>query len=208
MFEEGTNSWVKLFKKAIANLEDLATNCNFKYDTENRRLPKYRMTREESENFDSNEELFVHYIKQGFKDRKVPKEKHPQYVKRLKTEIDVLKKGNVIDYFLITRDFIKESHDQDILVGIGRGSAGGSLVSWLLGIIQIDPIDLDLLFERFLNEGRMGEMRECKAFTFETNTGGTLTLNEGSLVKVLRNGIEQVIIVEAVKEGDEIIKWN
>jgi len=213
LFNVGNDSWVKLFKKSVSNLETLVKSCNFKYDTKNRRLPKYQMTEWEAERFESNEDCFIHYIKQGFKDRKVPKEKQAEYIERLKIEIDVLKKGNVLDYFLITRDFIKESHDQNILVGIGRGSAGGSLVSWLLGIIQINPIDLDLLFERFLNEGRMGQMDKCKAYKFKSETGEELILNEGTLVKIRYGNeyddlVESIVYVEQVQEGDEILNWN
>ena len=91
-----------------------------------------------------------------------------------------------------------------MLTGIGRGSAGGSLVSYLLGIIQINPMEFDLLFERFLNIGRMGEFRECDAFEIETDQG-IIKLNEGSLIKIVRNEKETVIFVEQLLEGDEII---
>jgi DNA polymerase-3 subunit alpha len=208
MFGKGFDSWVKLFQESSANLEKLVENCNFKYDTVNRRLPKYEMTKVESVKFDTNEELFLHYIKQGFIDRKVSTKKHEEYIKRLKIEISVLKKGDVIDYFLITRDFIQESHDQDILVGIGRGSAGGSLVSYLLGIIQINPLELDLLFERFLNEGRMGKMGDCKAYKIQSHDGQSIILNEGSLLKIKRNEKIKIISVEGLQFNDEIIKYN
>jgi DNA polymerase-3 subunit alpha len=202
MFESEDKSWIALFKKASANLSILEVECNFKYDTQNRRLPTYKMTEKESSEFSSNEEMFIHLIKQGLKDKKV---KNVQlYVDRLKIEIDVLKKGDVIDYFLIQRDIINEASRKGMLTGIGRGSAGGSLVSYLLGIIQINPMEFDLLFERFLNIGRMGEFRECDAFEIETDQG-IIKLNEGSLIKIVRNEKETVIFVEQLLEGDEII---
>ena len=60
-----------------------------------------------------------------------------------------------VDYFLIGRDFIKYARDHDIMVGPGRGSAAGSIVSYCLGITNIDPIRYNLLFERFLNPERL-----------------------------------------------------
>ena len=70
------------------------------------------------------------------------------------------------DYYVFDRkeECIKFAKEKNVLVGLGRGSAGGSLVSYLLGIIQINPIEFKLLFERFLIDGRMGYMNECKAF--------------------------------------------
>ena len=60
-----------------------------------------------------------------------------------------------VDYFLIVWDFIKYARDNDISVGPGRGSAAGSIVSYCLGITNIDPIRYQLLFERFLNPERV-----------------------------------------------------
>lgn len=77
------------------------------------------------------------------------------YKKRLLYELDVIKKMGFADYFLIVYDYVKYAKKNGILVGPGRGSAGGSLVAYSLGIIDVDPIKYDLLFERFLNPGRV-----------------------------------------------------
>ena len=77
------------------------------------------------------------------------------YKKRLLYELDVIKKMGFSDYFLIVYDYVKYAKKNCILVGPGRGSAGGSLVAYALGIIDVDPIKYDLLFERFLNPGRV-----------------------------------------------------
>lgn len=204
MFEETDKSWVKIFKKSMVNLQGLVDSCNFEYDLTNRHLPKYFMTEEECEKFSTNEDFFMHLIKKGFKERGITGGQ--KYIDRLKKEIKILKDGDVIDYFLITYKIIKAAKENDTLVGIGRGSAGGSLVSYLLGIIQIDPLEFDLLFERFLNPGRMGEWKECKAYEIETNEG-KIRLNEKSLVRVMRNQKEMPIFVEDLKEGDEIIRY-
>ena len=206
MFVKGNTSWIKLFKEAESNLNDLVESSNFVYDTTSRHLPKYEMTDEESKNFSSNDQLFMHLIKEGFKDRGIKKEVQQKYVNRLKSEIDVLRKGDVIDYFLITRDILNFAKSKDILIGIGRGSAGGSLVSYLLGIIQINPIEFDLIFERFLNEGRMGALTECKGYLIGTSDGN-IKLNEKSILKVLRNGIEINTFVEELQINDIIKKY-
>ena len=78
-----------------------------------------------------------------------------KYKKRLLYELDVIKKMGFSDYFLIVYDYVKYAKKSGILVGPGRGSAGGSLVAYSLGIIDVDPIEYDLLFERFLNPGRV-----------------------------------------------------
>lgn len=80
----------------------------------------------------------------------------PEYQKRLKYEIEVISKMGFQGYFLIVQDFINWAKSNDIYVGPGRGSAAGSLVSYCLGITGLDPIQWDLMFERFLNPGRLG----------------------------------------------------
>ncbi|TNK93037.1 hypothetical protein C4M95_05950, partial [Mycoplasmopsis pullorum] len=75
--------------------------------------------------------------------------------KRLQYEFEVIQKLNFIDYFLIIQDVIEYAKSQNIGIGPGRGSAAGSLVSYLLGITNINPLRFDLLFERFLNPERV-----------------------------------------------------
>ena len=77
-----------------------------------------------------------------------------KYKERLEHELEVINMKGFPAYFLIVADFIQWAKDQNILVGPGRGSAAGSLVSYLLGIIAVDPIEYDLLFSRFLNPER------------------------------------------------------
>ena len=77
------------------------------------------------------------------------------YKKRMIYELDVIKNMEYVDYFLIVFDYVKYAKMNDIMVGPGRGSAAGSLVSYSLGITEIDPIKYDLLFERFLNPERV-----------------------------------------------------
>ena len=74
---------------------------------------------------------------------------------RLEHELDVIHSMGFVDYFLIVWDFIKYARDHDIMVGPGRGSAAGSIVSYCLGITKLDPLKYNLLFERFLNPHRV-----------------------------------------------------
>jgi DNA polymerase-3 subunit alpha len=84
------------------------------------------------------------------------KKHEPQeYLDRLEHEIEVIKNTGFAGYFLVVWDFIKFARESGIPVGPGRGSAAGSLVSYALGITDVDPLDYDLLFERFLNAERV-----------------------------------------------------
>ena len=87
--------------------------------------------------------------------------------KRLEYELGVIQKMGYVDYFLIVWDFIRFARDHDIMVGPGRGSAAGSLVSYTLGITKLDPIKYDLLFERFLNPERVSMPDIDVDFCFE-----------------------------------------
>ncbi|MDR1795466.1 MAG: DNA polymerase III subunit alpha [Erysipelotrichaceae bacterium] len=99
------------------------------------------------------------YLKQlcitGLKKRFAPKEVPEIYKKRLLYELSVLFEMGFENYFLIVWDFILQAHRLKIRVGPGRGSAGGALVSYVLGITHIDPVAHGLLFERFLNPERI-----------------------------------------------------
>lgn len=77
------------------------------------------------------------------------------YIDRLKYELNIINKMGFCNYFLVVYDYVKYAKEHGILVGPGRGSAAGSLVSYLLNITTIDPIKYNLLFERFLNPERV-----------------------------------------------------
>lgn len=86
---------------------------------------------------------------------KVPKDQHPVYSSRIKEELNVLTDANLSAYFLIVQDYIRYAkEDLKSIVGKGRGSSAGSLVAYLSGITEIDPVKNGLLFERFFNASR------------------------------------------------------
>lgn len=91
--------------------------------------------------------------------RDVPQKERPAfeapYLERLEIELGVIQSMGFPGYFLIVADFIRWARDNDVPVGPGRGSGAGSLVAWVLGITDLDPLEHDLLFERFLNPERV-----------------------------------------------------
>ena len=102
---------------------------------------------------------FEEVVRDGLKrrlSRNVPRKHEPQeYRDRLEREIEIIKSMGFPGYFLVVWDFIKYAKDHGIPVGPGRGSAAGSLVAYSMGITDVDPLEYDLLFERFLNPERI-----------------------------------------------------
>ncbi len=105
-------------------------------------------------NIENSYEYLVALSKKGLV-RRLNGNLKENYVNRLKYELDVIKKMGFDDYFLIVYDYVRFAKKNGILVGPGRGSAAGSLVSYTLGITDVDPIKYNLLFERFLNPERI-----------------------------------------------------
>jgi DNA polymerase-3 subunit alpha len=141
----------KLFpyaQEAIDNTHKIAERCNVEIEFGVTKLPKYQVP----EGFDSWTYL-NHLCREGFKTR------YPDddgtLSRRLDYELGVIRTMGYVDYFLIVWDFINYARSQNIMVGPGRGSAAGSIVSYALGITNIDPVRYNLLFERFLNPERV-----------------------------------------------------
>lgn len=154
-----SDEWLeKPFFIGIENALELSDKCDFEIKLGELHLPKYEMTKEESENFETNEDLFFSLIDEGLERiRKNFVTTEEEYLNRVELEVEVIKSGDLIDYFLILADIVKWSRENDVLTGVGRGSAAGSLISYLLNVTQIDPIKYGLLFYRFLNPGRIGK---------------------------------------------------
>lgn len=146
-----------LLKNAFKNLNEISAKCDFtipEMSAENRHLPAYKMTEAEVKKYGNQNKMIEVLIEEGLK-RKAPKAEIERYRKQAEYELSVLDIGNVRNYFLILWDIINWSRKNGIIVGIGRGSAAGSLIAYLLDITRVNPFDYGLLFERFLNPGRV-----------------------------------------------------
>lgn len=144
----------KLFKdipEALENTRRIADSVNIELDMDSYHLPKFTMP-EHSGTGDPDEYL-RNLSEAGVAGRY--SEITPDLRKRMDHELGVIKRMGFAGYFLITSDFVRYAKDNRIPVGPGRGSAAGSLVSYALGITDIDPIKHNLLFERFLNPDRI-----------------------------------------------------
>lgn len=134
--------------QALENTHKIAGRCNVEIEFGVTKLPRYEVP----EGFDSWSYL-NHLCREGFKTR-YP-EDDGTLSSRLDYELDTIRTMGYVDYFLIVWDFINYARSQGIMVGPGRGSAAGSVVSYTLGITNIDPVRYNLLFERFLNPERV-----------------------------------------------------
>lgn len=137
--------------EALENTAKIAERCNFDFDFNTLHLPAYEVEGE-GEIQDSTKEL-RELCELGLINR------YPDltslHKKRLEFELNTIKTMGYADYFLITWDFIRYAKENNIMVGPGRGSCGGSIVAFVLNITDVDPIKYDLIFERFLNPERV-----------------------------------------------------
>jgi DNA polymerase-3 subunit alpha len=145
---------------AVTRTVAIADRCNLKIQRVSNPFPDFKVP--EGYTTDS---YFERVSREGFQSRalqleRLVKEKHlrypiSDYEVRLSAEIEMIKKMRFAGYFLIVWDFIRYARAQGVPVGPGRGSAAGSLVSYALRITDVDPLQYDLLFERFLNPERI-----------------------------------------------------
>jgi DNA polymerase-3 subunit alpha len=142
----------KVIDEAILNTERIADMCDGKMDIE-LSMPSFKDFLPEGKT--SQQVLLEHCTKRlNFIINRV--EEPHKYTPRLLMELDTIHKMQFDDYFLIIKDIIDTAKKNNIAIGTGRGSCGGSLVSFLLGITRVDPIKHNLMFERFLSVNRAG----------------------------------------------------
>ncbi len=146
--------------EAIENTKVIADQCNLELKFEEKHIPKIEVPK--GETADSYLEKLAHEGLEKrlrkFEGQKDFKQKEKIYWTRLSEELKVIKSMGYSGYFLIVWDFINFAKQRRIPVGPGRGSAAGSLVAYALNITDLDPIEYDLIFERFLNPGRKSSM--------------------------------------------------
>ncbi len=138
----------EVLSEAIEYTELLLATCDADPTAEHVDFPKYRFYEG-----DSATDYFIKQIEKGINWR-FGQGADTKYIERIQYELNVIEQMGFVDYFLIVQDIVVYAKKNDILVGPGRGSAAGSLIAYVLGITDIDPIKYDLYFERFLNPKR------------------------------------------------------
>ncbi|QUH25700.1 DNA polymerase III subunit alpha [Serpentinicella alkaliphila] len=134
--------------EALSNSVKIAAECNVEFDFNTIHLPEYKLPESQTP--------IVYLSELCYEGLKIRYSDISQSLKeRLDYELKVIEEMGYAEYFLIVWDFIKYAKDNNIAVGPGRGSAAGSIVSYSLGITDIDPIKYNLIFERFLNPERI-----------------------------------------------------
>jgi DNA polymerase-3 subunit alpha len=150
-----------LFKdhpEALSHTVEIAEQCNLELKFEEKHIPKIAVPAGQS--LDSCLEKLA---REGLEKKLVSRlkrreEESAPYWTRLEEELNIIQSMGYSGYFLIVADFIRFAKERGIPVGPGRGSAAGSLVAYALNITDLDPIEYDLIFERFLNPGRKSSM--------------------------------------------------
>lgn len=216
LFDENKWDIADIFSWACENTVVIADGAHAQFETSKNFMPQYDMTPEEAERFGDRHTMFLELLEEGF-EKLVPKGQEEKYRKQLEHEIYVLESTNNVDYMLVQYDTVNWARKNGILVGCGRGSAGGCLVLYLLGITLIDPIKYDLLFERFLLPERAGlypsdatiigdDIESTSYIEIELENHKTYKIDKDAQLLVKRQDLEEPIVIYAdeLQEGDDI----
>jgi DNA polymerase-3 subunit alpha len=152
--------------EALENTEKIKEMCNIELKLGELKLPHFDVPKEKTTNGylrelclngilkkykEVSEDDFNNYIQT----KETNNEKLKEIIERLDYELSVIDNSGFSEYFLIVQDFVNWAKEQRIIVGPGRGSAGGSIVAYLTNITNVDPLEYNLLFQRFLNPERI-----------------------------------------------------
>ncbi len=141
--------------EAIDNTQEIVEKCNFEIELGKTVLPDFKPPNNKPP-IEYLKDLCEDGLKRRYSDLKNNNpEQYKKIIDRLNYELSIIEKTGFASYFLIVSDFVNWAKNNGILVGPGRGSAAGSLVSYLLNITDLDPLKYDLIFERFLNPERV-----------------------------------------------------
>lgn len=220
LFDSNVWDFDDIFQYACENTVAIAEGAVARYETDRNFMPQYDMTDEEKKLYKNRHEMFLALLEDGFK-RLVPPGKEEVYRKQLEHEIYVLESTNNVDYMLVQYDTVNYAREHGILVGCGRGSAGGCLVLYLLGITLVDPIKYNLLFERFLLPERAGlypakttiignDIDSTEYVELILENGRTYKVDIDAQLLVRRKEAEEPIVVYAdeLQQDDDIIFDN
>ena len=205
----------EVFDLMCQNTVIIAGESDAAYDLDENYAPRYDLTEEEKEKYGDAYNMFNELIEEGFK-KLVPKGKEKEYRERLEYEKYVIESTDNVHYYLITWDEINWARRSGIAVGVGRGSAGGCLLSYLLGITQIDPMPYYLLFERFLLPERGGlepadvtvignDLSRKDYVEIEFEDGKKLYFASDAEFLVNRDGKEVIVLANELTPDDDVI---
>ena len=205
----------EVFDLMCQNTVIIAGESDAAYDLDENYAPRYDLTEEEKEKYGDAYNMFNELIEEGFK-KLVPKGKEKEYRERLEYEKYVIESTDNVHYYLITWDEINWARRSGIAVGVGRGSAGGCLLSYLLGITQIDPMPYSLLFERFLLPERGGlepadvtvignDLSRKDYVEIEFEDGKKLCFASDAEFLVNRDGKEMTVLADELTPDDDVI---
>ena len=206
-----------LFERLCKATVEIAEQADAKFETGKMYMPEYIMRPEEKQRYKTRRKMFHSLLNAGLVD-KVSSFEYDRYLARLKEEIYIIESTNNVDYFLIQWDMVSEARKRGIAVGIGRGSAGGSLVSYLLGITSIDPMVYDLLFSRFLVPERCGliwsrttiikeniSLKAGEKMVEVILNGKTYQFDPDAKLIVMRDDVPTEVYADELKEDDDIV---
>ncbi|UCG50627.1 MAG: DNA polymerase III subunit alpha [Candidatus Latescibacterota bacterium] len=197
--------------EAVENSMAIAEQCTVELEDSVLHLPKFPLP----SGFDSNSEYLRHLASDGVKNR-YP-EASDEITQRLDYELSVIDKMDYGGYFLVVRDIVNHAKSAGIPVGPGRGSAAGSLLCYVLGITDVDPLEHGLLFERMLNPERVsmpdididfcyerrdevikyvidryGKDNVCQIITFGTMAARGVVRDVGRVLKIPYNEVDKI----------------
>lgn len=196
---------------------DIIEDADAAYDLTENYAPKYDMTAAEKEKYGTTLNMFNHLIEEGFK-KLVPEGQEELYRERIEYEKYIITSTDNVDYILITWDELNWAQRNGILTGIGRGSAGGSLLLYVMGITNIDPIKYGLIFERFLLPER-GGLEPCQVtkmakpiqsdnyIEMELENGKTYKFDVDAKFHIKRGGEELDVYADELQIDDDIV-WD
>lgn len=213
----------EIVEAAIANTHWVADGCEAEIKTANRIVPVYFDTEEQDRKRLLDMALSEFDRRITLMGIKANTEQWKAYRVRLLDELELVMEKGFAGYFLIVRDVVMWAKERGILVGPSRGSVGGSLLAYILGITEVDPVRADLLFGRFLDPGRTSLpdidldfpklerplVREYLESKYHVATIGTLTSMQprmllrdiARVLKVPKQDVEQMVrVVEGVKD--------
>ena len=204
-----------LFERMCKATVEIADSAEAAYETDRNFMPRYDMTDEEKQKYGDRHTMFLSLLEEGF-ERLVPKGEEAVYRKRLEHEIYILESTDNVDYCLVQFDTVNWARTNSILVGCGRGSAGGCLALYLMGITLIDPIKYNLLFERFLLPERAGlypaqatrlagEIESAAFVELELENGKKLRLDKDAQLLIKRGEAEIIVYADQLKDGDDLV---